>query len=88
MVVGGAERIRYAVELLGTNYLRVTSKKNRRGRSESEVPGNSRLAYPLSGVVEALSWEAPSRWWTFVANSFLLALAVALVLGVAEVRSN
>jgi hypothetical protein len=21
-------------------------------------------------VVEALSWEAPLRWWTFVANSF------------------
>ena len=84
----GAERIRYAVELLDTNSLRVTSKKNRRGRSESAGLAKSQLAYPLSCVVAALSGEAPLRWWTFVANCFLLALAVALVLGVAEVRSN
>ena len=57
------------------------AKKNRRGRSEFEGLAKSQLAYPLSCVVAALSGEAPLRQWTFVANSFLLALAVALVFG-------
>jgi hypothetical protein len=88
MVVGALSESGTPLSYWALTISGLPAKKNRRGRSESEGPGNSQLAYPLSGVVEALSGEAPSRWWTFVANSFLLALAVALVLGVAEVRSN